>query len=337
MIPIACAVCPGVHESLKWCKEHHLRVTAKHKHPPCRITDWRDDRWWCQHTKGFGDLLVMTPALQAVARARGKRVGLWIADEGIRECFADAGFLELMDAPGDSYPALLDGGLPLNSWAKWSISEAQVKATLGPTAEVPPPYIDRGITAVLPRSNRVHYVGIAHGASNLVKGYIDQKGVPVQVRRAMIQEVLSAGMVPVLFGIHRDWHAFWYGTIQDLPIRNNYVGQTSCREAVSLIGQCDGWISNDTGLCHVAASLRVPGVALWKGTSDHLWRAAWPGIERCKASEPSWFKWVLGIRAFLQKLKKRKPGDFSDRFQPGEDDWWRTLQRPVVRYRRQID
>ena len=48
----------------------------------------------------------------------------------------------------------------------------------------------------------------------------------------------------------------------------NLCGKTSLREAISLIGQCHLFITNDSGLMHVAAALHIPQIAIF-GSTDH--------------------------------------------------------------------
>jgi len=45
------------------------------------------------------------------------------------------------------------------------------------------------------------------------------------------------------------------------------VGRTTVAEALALVGQCSLFLSNDSGLMHVAAALHIPQVALF-GSSD---------------------------------------------------------------------
>ena len=49
-----------------------------------------------------------------------------------------------------------------------------------------------------------------------------------------------------------------------LPI--NLVGRTTVVEVVALIGQCNLFLSNDSGLMHIAAALGIPQVALFGST-----------------------------------------------------------------------
>lgn len=47
------------------------------------------------------------------------------------------------------------------------------------------------------------------------------------------------------------------------------TGATTLIEAMALIGECDVFITNDSGLMHVAAALRTPLVAIF-GSTDHI-------------------------------------------------------------------
>ena len=48
----------------------------------------------------------------------------------------------------------------------------------------------------------------------------------------------------------------------------NLAGATSLREAVALIDRCDRFVTNDSGLMHVAAALEIPLIAVF-GPTDH--------------------------------------------------------------------
>jgi heptosyltransferase-2 len=53
----------------------------------------------------------------------------------------------------------------------------------------------------------------------------------------------------------------------NLPQIHNWCGTTSLDEAIALIGMCRALISNDSGLMHIAAALKIPQVAIF-GSSD---------------------------------------------------------------------
>jgi len=49
----------------------------------------------------------------------------------------------------------------------------------------------------------------------------------------------------------------------------DFTGKTTLVEAMALIKQCDGFVTNDSGLMHVAAALQVPLAAVF-GSTDHI-------------------------------------------------------------------
>jgi heptosyltransferase-2 len=51
----------------------------------------------------------------------------------------------------------------------------------------------------------------------------------------------------------------------------NLVGALGLRESLAIIGQCDLWVGNDTGLLHAAAAQRVPSVGLFGPAKRARW------------------------------------------------------------------
>jgi len=76
----------------------------------------------------------------------------------------------------------------------------------------------------------------------------------------------NKGMQPVLFGGPGEEQI-------DDEIRSNinfdvpsFVGKLTIRESIAAIGRCSHFLSNDSGLMHIAAALNVPQVALFGDT-----------------------------------------------------------------------
>jgi len=62
------------------------------------------------------------------------------------------------------------------------------------------------------------------------------------------------------------------GTSMTLLMRNkpvDFCGKTSLGEAMGIIGRCSLFVTNDSGLMHVAAALGVPTLAIF-GSTDHV-------------------------------------------------------------------
>jgi lipopolysaccharide heptosyltransferase II len=57
------------------------------------------------------------------------------------------------------------------------------------------------------------------------------------------------------------------GLIQDHPVRN-YAGQTTLADFIELAGQCDVFLTNDSGAMHIASALGVPTLAVFGATDD---------------------------------------------------------------------
>lgn len=76
----------------------------------------------------------------------------------------------------------------------------------------------------------------------------------------------------VLFGSAAD-----RGTATDIKARSgaasarmiDLTGETTLIQAMALIGECDVFVTNDSGLMHVAAALHTPLVAIF-GSTDHI-------------------------------------------------------------------
>lgn len=107
-------------------------------------------------------------------------------------------------------------------------------------------------------------VGLHPGCSMALK----EKRWPTERYTTLIRLLKTkAGVYPVLFGgpddqgavdnivSHLDWDV------------SNYVNQLSITETASAIANCDAFISNDSGLMHLAAALEVPVIALFGSTN----------------------------------------------------------------------
>ena len=113
----------------------------------------------------------------------------------------------------------------------------------------------------------------------------------------------------------------------------NIAGKTNLRELISLISECDVFVTNDSGPLHIAYALRTPMVALF-GSTDPILTGPPPGIagngaeiikadipcspcfERtCKHSDMRCMYSILSDDVFhaLQKVLPKRPAVFFDR------------------------
>ncbi len=86
----------------------------------------------------------------------------------------------------------------------------------------------------------------------------------------------------VLLAKRYDAHILLFGSTADQPTTAEIVrltgkkarlidlaGRTRLIAAMALIGECDAFVTNDSGLMHIAAALHTPQVALF-GSTDHI-------------------------------------------------------------------
>ena len=93
-----------------------------------------------------------------------------------------------------------------------------------------------------------------------------------QLAAIITQNYGESGCVIMVFGTDADKEAA--RTIKDFSIRTPYhvqdmTGKTNLQQAMALIKCCDAFVTNDSGLMHVAAGLDVPSIAIF-GSTDHI-------------------------------------------------------------------
>ena len=95
----------------------------------------------------------------------------------------------------------------------------------------------------------------------------------------------------------------------------DFCGRTSLREAMALVGMCDIFVTNDSGLMHVACALNVPTVAIF-GPTDQV--ATGPRGERIR---------VVNHRVHCGPcLKPECPADHRCMTEIGVEEVWKAMQ-----------
>jgi len=87
-----------------------------------------------------------------------------------------------------------------------------------------------------------------------------------EVARKLWQEYRAA---TVVFGTEADSEAARIIVQKSEGHCFDMTGKTSLSRAMALIGACDAFVTNDSGLMHVAAALKTPLVAIF-GSTDHV-------------------------------------------------------------------
>ncbi len=108
--------------------------------------------------------------------------------------------------------------------------------------------------------------GIAPGAA-----FGPAKRWPVARYRALAYHLRRAGFSLVILGGSEE-RAVCEEIARDLPRSRNLCGTTDLLTAAAIIEQLDLFVSNDSGLMHVAAALKRPQVAIFGSTDPHVTR-----------------------------------------------------------------
>lgn len=106
-------------------------------------------------------------------------------------------------------------------------------------------------------------VAIMHGC--LGEKFRKRKDLGRSIRQYIIDSVKVSGLNPVIIGSKTDKEKFW--NKNDLFGCENLLGKLSLKDSVHRLSQCRFFISNDTGLYHVAGALRKDGLVIWKKTN----------------------------------------------------------------------
>lgn len=163
---------------------------------------------------------------------------------------------------------------------------------------MPPTYVDRILTKEINKEGKLA-VALFHGC--LGQYWKQKKTLPTKTLQNMVNLVKKKGYIPVILGNKSDWKNYWRPI--DLSGCWNFVNQLSLKDSISVLSQCDAFISNDTGLYHVAAAYKVPGLVLWYQTDHVKNRSPWKGVKHCLSKTRDRKVYKAAIRKFLDSCE----------------------------------
>ncbi len=166
-------------------------------------------------------------------------------------------------------------------------------------------------------SSKEPLIGINPGAA-----FGSAKCWPPERFRSLALELLKDPRMRVVFFGDAKTESLVKEICRGLPPRAiSLAGETSLRELMSLIQECDLLVTNDSGPMHIAAALGVPVVALFGSTDDH---ATGPygqkdGVIHKRASCSPCFRRVcpidfrcmkaISVEEVIEKIQERRPSD----------------------------
>ncbi len=236
-------------------------------------------KWFEQHVNfQLGDFIMLTSGLKALSELWGSPINVYFNTSIVKDLYRDCDFMNVLKKRphGKPFGSSIFSSYKHGDYRKKRLSKQEsmqscffrlMAVAKGYDKSMPHTYVDSPDGLKLNKEDGKKYVAVFHGC--LGDLFADKKTIPMQSLKFLVKEVLVRGHVPVILGNKKDHKLYWkHINLSDERIIN-YLFKLSIRDSVSILSQCDTFISNDTGLYHVASALKKDGLVLWNKTS-HL-------------------------------------------------------------------
>ena len=254
---------------------------------------------WFKQEDGFGlgNFVMATPALRYLGRSIP--VNVYFSDKKIETLYKKCPFINILNKELPKKPFATTSTGKKHRQRRESDSQSLFRVVAGDIRSMGATYVDYEITQVLKKDKNKKYIAIFHGCLGDV--YKFSKDVGSKTRQYVINSILKKNWVPVLLGTKRDYNIYWKtNKIQQCL---NFLGKLSLKDSVSILGQCDYFISNDTGLYHVAGALDMTGLVLWKQTDCIRNRSTCLNISHASCRKGQFMIYKRYIDNFLNQIK----------------------------------
>lgn len=263
---------------------------------------------WFRQKKNWelGNFIMCTPMLQALSEMRGHPIPVFFETKKLIPLFQDAQFIKILKEKPKNKP-FFDSEYPRKFIKQGETNSACLFRIFctdkGYKGSMPSTYIDNKITHKLDKETDKKYIAVFHGCLNVGSNAFYQKDLKEPTRIKMLEIVLASGCCPVLLGSPQDLNVFWKPVLKKVksPVIKNYLGELNLRDSVSVLKQCDAFISNDTGLYHCAGALGVKGLVLWRKTDFHRNLSTFNGIKYGASQKGKVDHYVKYMQDFLSE------------------------------------
>ncbi len=221
-----------------------------------------------------------TPALKLLSDRRKQPIPVHFETTSIGELYRNCDFIKVCGRPpvGRQFGCTRKLALELDE-SEIQASCRKLANIKKPLDQLPHTYVDSDPNAIM----RPNDIAVIHGC--LGETYRRRKNLGHDVRQHIIDGVVASGYNPVILGSKSDLLKFWHKN--DLSRCRSYLGKLSLKESVSKLEQCKFFISNDTGLYHVAGALKKRGMVIWKRTNHIKNKSPFKGITHVLAGKLS--------------------------------------------------
>jgi ADP-heptose:LPS heptosyltransferase len=228
-------------------------------------------KWFLQNkANGLGNFIMATPAIYVLYKQYGP-IPVYFATHSISKLYQNCEFISVLKNRPKIKPSWTSTRPKRRSHESDSEALCRIVGHCGP---VPPTYIDGIVTKKL-KPKKQQQVAVFHGC--LGRAWKDKKNLGRKIRQLIIKLLLRRNMIPVILGNSKDRNQYWCNNNLDGCV--DYLGKLSLIDSVSVLKQCDFFISNDTGLYHAAGAMEKPGMVIWKATSLIKNKSPFDGIE----------------------------------------------------------
>jgi ADP-heptose:LPS heptosyltransferase len=266
-------------------------------------------KWFEQHENfQLGDFVMLTSGLRALSELWGSSINVFFNTSVVRDLYIDCDFINILKKKPNSKPfgSSMFSSYNNGGYRKYRLSKRESMQSCffrfmavknGYKKDMPHTYVDSPNSFNLSKKEGKKYIALFHGClGNL---FIPKKSIPNQSLDFLVKEILRRGFIPVLLGSSLDNKRFW--TKIDLSNSNivNYIGKLSIRDSVSVLSQCDCFISNDTGLYHVSGALKKEGLILWNNTDRFKNAPSYSGIKQFFGKDKTYKDYNNSISSYL--------------------------------------
>lgn len=202
---------------------------------------------------GVGNTVMCTPAMIEYNRQTGKKVNACFESDHVRELFLDAPFMNIVDRMDQWH---VHSGMINNRMPDYMYFWTIVKERFGLTdfEVLPGTYVD------IPKVDPKDFIVIVRGCANPSKRKTKDPGETHYIK--IIEEIQRKGVDVVMVGDGYDYQ--WNKNILETT-KIPFV--SGMRDALKYIAACQMFVSNDTGLYHVAGAMQKKGFIMWKDTN----------------------------------------------------------------------
>jgi len=234
-------------------------------------------KWFEQHMNfQLGDFIMLTSGLKALSEMWGSPINVYFNTSVVRDLYQDCDFINTIHKrpPGVPFASSLFSSYKHGEYRAERLSKQEsmqscffrhIAVKKGYDKPMPHTYVDRPDGLKLEREEGKKYIALFHGCLGDI--FADKKTIPISSLIFLVREVLECGHIPVILGNKRDYKLYWKNVKLSDDRIINYLNKLSIRDSVSVLSQCDNFMSNDTGLYHVASALKMEGLVLWNKTS----------------------------------------------------------------------